>query len=259
MDNVRVTEKAEIGTGWLVLIYRVPPEPTRLRSTVWRRIKSLGAIYLQNPAAARPANAANERALRKLRREIIEMSGTAVNSAGQHHGTRAAWSARSSRAVLPAGASSPFPLQPDRAAPADSCTSPETVTRRLPAYRQSYPPHPHTYSASSRQAARGCLGPISRHDRECACIGDGRPWSLFRPGAISFPRLTVERPPRSASALERLAPNVQAALRRVAGTGTVDEPDELVTTCEIGVKGGRPGNLPLATGLDPDVACPRER
>jgi hypothetical protein len=66
------------GTSWLVLIYRVPPEPTRLRSTVWRRIKSLGAIYLQNSAAALPATPVTERALRKLRREIIEMSGTAV-------------------------------------------------------------------------------------------------------------------------------------------------------------------------------------
>ena len=75
--NVRVTEKAG-DAGWLVLIYRVPPEPTRLRSTVWRRIKSLGAIYLQNSAAALPASVATERALRKLRREIIEMSGTAV-------------------------------------------------------------------------------------------------------------------------------------------------------------------------------------
>ena len=65
-------------TNWLLLIYRVPPEPTRLRSTVWRRIKSLGAIYLQNSAAALPASAANERALRKLRREILDMSGTAV-------------------------------------------------------------------------------------------------------------------------------------------------------------------------------------
>ena len=64
--------------GWLVLIYRVPPEPTRLRSTVWRRIKSLGAIYLQTSAAALPASAATERALRKLRREILDMSGTAI-------------------------------------------------------------------------------------------------------------------------------------------------------------------------------------
>ena len=66
------------GTGWLLLIYRVPPEPTRLRSTVWRRIKSLGAIYLQNSVAALPASAASERALRKLRREITDMSGTAM-------------------------------------------------------------------------------------------------------------------------------------------------------------------------------------
>ena len=56
----------------------MPPEPTRLRSTVWRRIKSLGAIYLQNSVAALPASAANERALRKLRREITDMSGTAM-------------------------------------------------------------------------------------------------------------------------------------------------------------------------------------
>jgi len=66
------------GAGWLLLIYRVPPEPTRLRSTVWRRIKSLGAIYLQNSVAALPVSAANERALRKLRREITDMSGTAM-------------------------------------------------------------------------------------------------------------------------------------------------------------------------------------
>src|SRR5512142_2002667 len=66
------------GPGWLLLIYRVPPEPTRLRSTVWRRIKSLGAIYLQNSVAALPASPASERALRKLRREIVDMSGTAV-------------------------------------------------------------------------------------------------------------------------------------------------------------------------------------
>ena len=82
---MRVTDrmdKAEAdgdgGSGWLVLIYRVPPEPTRLRSTVWRRIKSLGAIYLQNSVAALPASPAAERSLRKLRREILDMSGTAV-------------------------------------------------------------------------------------------------------------------------------------------------------------------------------------
>ena len=72
------TSGANGGNGWLLLIYRVPPEPTRLRSTVWRRIKSLGAIYLQNSVAALPAGPVAERSLRKLRREILEMSGTAV-------------------------------------------------------------------------------------------------------------------------------------------------------------------------------------
>ena len=73
----KAAEKSD-SAGWLVLIYRVPPEPTRLRSTVWRRIKSLGAIYLQNSAAALPASTATERALRRLRREIIDMNGTAI-------------------------------------------------------------------------------------------------------------------------------------------------------------------------------------
>ncbi len=64
--------------GWLVLIYRVPSEPSRLRSAVWRRLKSLGAIYLQNSAAALPASPSAERALRKLRSQILEMEGTAA-------------------------------------------------------------------------------------------------------------------------------------------------------------------------------------
>jgi DNA-binding transcriptional regulator PaaX len=64
--------------GWLLLVYRIPSEPTRLRAAVWRRLKGLGAIYLQNSAAALPASPAAERALRKLRHEIGEMSGTAV-------------------------------------------------------------------------------------------------------------------------------------------------------------------------------------
>jgi DNA-binding transcriptional regulator PaaX len=68
----------EPGPGWLLLIYRIPSEPTRLRAAVWRRIKSMGAIYLQNSAAAVPASVAAERALRKLRSEILDMSGTAV-------------------------------------------------------------------------------------------------------------------------------------------------------------------------------------
>lgn len=64
--------------GWLLLVYRVPSEPSRLRAAVWRRLKGLGAIYLQNSAAALPAGGGAERALRKLRSQILDMGGTAA-------------------------------------------------------------------------------------------------------------------------------------------------------------------------------------
>jgi hypothetical protein len=78
-SNRASSEAGQLRPGrWLLLIYRVPSEPSRLRATVWRRIKSLGAIYLQSSAAALPASTAAERALRKLRSEILDMAGTAV-------------------------------------------------------------------------------------------------------------------------------------------------------------------------------------
>ena len=78
-ERAAATPAADLPPGrWLLLVYRVPSEPSRLRATVWRRIKSLGAIYLQSSAAALPASIASERALRKLRSEILDMTGTAA-------------------------------------------------------------------------------------------------------------------------------------------------------------------------------------
>ncbi len=69
---------SEAPLSWLLLVYRVPSEPTRSRATVWRRLKGLGAVYLQNSAAALPASPGAERAMRRLRHDIVDMSGTAV-------------------------------------------------------------------------------------------------------------------------------------------------------------------------------------
>lgn len=76
-EEVAVPAPGAGSAGWLLLVYRVPSEPTRLRAAVWRRLKGLGAIYLQNSAAALPAGPAAERALRLLRRDILDMSGSA--------------------------------------------------------------------------------------------------------------------------------------------------------------------------------------
>jgi hypothetical protein len=64
--------------GWLVLVYRIQSEPTRLRAAVWRRLKTLGAIYLQAGTAAMPYDEASEHALRRLHLEILNMSGSSL-------------------------------------------------------------------------------------------------------------------------------------------------------------------------------------
>jgi len=61
-----------------VLVYRIPSEPTRLRAGVWRKLKGLGSIYIQNSVAVLPASSTGERSLRGLRAEIVAMGGSAV-------------------------------------------------------------------------------------------------------------------------------------------------------------------------------------
>lgn len=63
---------------WLMLSYKVPSEPARHRMTVWRRLKSLGAIYLNNGVCLVPSNADNLRKVRMLANEIGEMGGEAL-------------------------------------------------------------------------------------------------------------------------------------------------------------------------------------
>src|SRR5215208_891185 len=53
-----VTNKGERRRGWFVLVYKLPAEPTRLRASVWRKLKAAGAVYLQNGVAALPEDAA---------------------------------------------------------------------------------------------------------------------------------------------------------------------------------------------------------
>ncbi len=61
--------------SWLVLVYKVPTEPARYRATVWRRLKALGAVYLQDGVAALPASSPAERALRGLQNEVSGFGG----------------------------------------------------------------------------------------------------------------------------------------------------------------------------------------
>jgi hypothetical protein len=60
-----------------MLSYKVPSEPARHRMAVWRRLKALGAVYLNNGVCLLPTNADHLRQIRILANEIGEMGGEA--------------------------------------------------------------------------------------------------------------------------------------------------------------------------------------
>jgi hypothetical protein len=88
--TVLVTNKGEKRRGWFVLIYKLPAEPTRLRASVWRKLKGAGAVYLQNGVAALPEDAAGERAMRGAAQEVREFGGTVHLLRGEAVGDEAA-------------------------------------------------------------------------------------------------------------------------------------------------------------------------
>lgn len=63
---------------WLMLSYKIPSEPARHRMAAWRRLKALGAIYLNNGVCLLPTNPEHLRQIRILANEIGEMGGEAV-------------------------------------------------------------------------------------------------------------------------------------------------------------------------------------
>jgi DNA-binding transcriptional regulator PaaX len=65
-------------TRWLILIYQLPREPSRHRVAVWRKLKSLGALYLQDGAAALPEDAVTREQLEWLQLRIREAGGEAT-------------------------------------------------------------------------------------------------------------------------------------------------------------------------------------
>ena len=99
--TILVTDKGEKRRGWFVLVYKLPAEPTRLRASVWRKLKAAGAVYLQNGVAALPADAAGERAMRGAAQEVRQLGGTAYLLRGEAVGDEAALVGRLGRRAMP--------------------------------------------------------------------------------------------------------------------------------------------------------------
>lgn len=60
---------------WVLLVYKIPPHPTRLRAQVWRQLQRCGAIYLQNSVSIVPATSELAENMRWIADEIREMGG----------------------------------------------------------------------------------------------------------------------------------------------------------------------------------------
>jgi hypothetical protein len=63
--------------SWVLLIYRLPREPSRHRVAVWRKLKDLGALYLQDGVAALPEDAVTREQLEWLQVRVREAGGEA--------------------------------------------------------------------------------------------------------------------------------------------------------------------------------------
>ncbi len=63
---------------WVLLIYRLPREPSRHRVAVWRKLRDLGALYLQDGVAALPEDAVTREQLEWLQLRVSEAGGEAT-------------------------------------------------------------------------------------------------------------------------------------------------------------------------------------
>ena len=62
---------------WLLLIYTVPRSPSRLRATIWRELKKVGAVYLRDGVCALPEREATQTALTTIATRVREFGGQA--------------------------------------------------------------------------------------------------------------------------------------------------------------------------------------
>lgn len=68
---------AEAGK-WLLLVYKIPPEPSRYRVAVWRRLKESGAVYLQNSVCLLPDTPPHREFFQGLARQIGAARGESL-------------------------------------------------------------------------------------------------------------------------------------------------------------------------------------
>src|SRR5262245_9856755 len=62
---------------WVLLVYRLPREPSTPRITVWRKLRKLGAVQLVDGLVALPANSRTREQFDWLADEVVDAGGEA--------------------------------------------------------------------------------------------------------------------------------------------------------------------------------------
>jgi hypothetical protein len=62
---------------WVILVYKIPSQPTRLRAQIWRQLQRMGALYLQDSVSIVPATSELAENMQWIADEIQEMGGEA--------------------------------------------------------------------------------------------------------------------------------------------------------------------------------------
>src|SRR5215831_1549844 len=63
---------------WVLLLYRLPREPSTPRITLWRKLRRLGALQLLDGLVALPLDARTREQLEWLADEVVEAGGEAA-------------------------------------------------------------------------------------------------------------------------------------------------------------------------------------
>ncbi len=63
---------------WLLLTYKIPREPTSSRVYIWRNLKKLAAVAIQDAIWILPKTAKTQEHLQRLATEITELGGEAI-------------------------------------------------------------------------------------------------------------------------------------------------------------------------------------
>lgn len=63
---------------WLLLIYRVPSDSSRARVAVWRDLKRLGGLYVQQAVCVLPDREELRESLDRVRARIDELGGSSI-------------------------------------------------------------------------------------------------------------------------------------------------------------------------------------